>query len=691
MTFKDVLLDGTYDTGFGEIDIIKEFYSPILEQSKRYDRVAGYFSSRVLASAARGIAGLVRNNGRMRLITSHAFTPKDTKTLQNHFSLEHISENLINEFLESYKKLESLSKSIAKNHVAAMCWMLREGFLEIKVVIPESADLTALSPDELEKFHPKFGIFSDFDGNIVAFSGSVNETESAWKRNIENLDVYQNWIPGESKWIDPKILRFEKLWNGQISNKWRIIDLPTAVKDKIVSEFAPVEFPTELEELQDENSFDLREYQLDALNEWVKADRRGILEMATGTGKTRTAKACIQSTSKLGSLLTVVVVPYQHIGDQWAKELSSFKPLILTDGWRKKISEAESDVKLGRISDLLLIVVKNTAGFEDFISALKSISLEFQNTLLIGDEVHWLGARDFQNSLISFANFRLGLSATPIRYFDEEGTDYIVEYFGGSVYKLSIKEALKITDEQGQPILCPYEYNPLFVSLSKSELDVYRDLTAKINKLSFMLDDYDVRNQLTILRNQRSAVTKKAESKIPAFRRLIIDLPKPLKQCIVYCADKSQLQQVAEIMHEFKIDTQQITGEESTSKSDKWDGMNEREYILKNFANEKLGVLLAIRCLDEGVDIPSARLGVILASSGNSKEFIQRRGRLMRFFKGKEKATIYDFCVLPLSKDDPIGDLGLVKVELNRIGEFAEDATNQDEVLKLVDSYLKEM
>ena len=690
MSFQEVLIEGSYDTGFGEIDIIKNFYSPLLEQSIRYDRAAGYFSSRVFASAARGIAGLVRNNGRMRLITSHAFTPKDTKTLQDHFSVEQISNDLINNFVESYNKLENLSQTIAKNHVAAMCWMLREGFLEIKVVIPISADLTALSPDEIDKFHPKFGIFKDPEGNVVAFSGSVNETESAWKRNIENFDVYQSWKSGESKWIDPKIVRFEKLWNGEISDKWKIIDLPTAVKDKIILDFAPTDFPSDLEVPEIEIDKGLRDYQIEAVNLWIKADRRGILEMATGTGKTRTAKACIESSLTLGSLLTVVVVPYQHIGDQWSKELKEHKQIIISDNWRKKLSEARADVALGRILNLTIIVVKNTAGSKDFTSALELISQEFTNTLIIGDEVHWLGARDFQSSLIEFANFRLGLSATPVRYFDEEGTDLLIKYFGGSVYKLTIKEALKITDEQGQSILCPYEYNPKFVSLTKSELEDYRELTGKINKLSFMQDDYDVAKQLTLLRNERSGIAKKASSKIPAFLKLIDELPKPLKQCIVYCADKSQLQQVAEIMHELKIDTQQITGDESTSKSEKWGGMNEREFILKNFASEKLGVLLAIRCLDEGVDIPSARLGIILASSGNPKEFIQRRGRLMRFFKDKEKATIYDFCVLPMSKDDPVNDLHLVKVELDRISEFADDAINRLEVLTMVNSQLQE-
>ena len=684
-------IDGTYDTGLDDLDIIKNFYSPILENSKRYDRVAGYFSSRVLASAARGIAGLVRNNGRMRLLTSHAFTPKDTKVLQNHFNSEEFSNNLIDDFLSSYKKLDSFAKTIAKNHVAAMCWMLREGYLEIKVVIPISADLTSLSPDELEKFHPKFGIFSDNEGNTIAFSGSINETESAWKRNIENLDVYQSWKTGETKWIDPKIQRFEKLWNGEISNKWKIIDLPIAVKDKIIKDFAPTEFPSDLEEFNQENTYGLRDYQFEALSKWVGANRQGILEMATGTGKTRTAKACLQSCLDLGKLLTVVVVPYQHIGDQWEKELSNLNPLVIAENWRKKISEAQTEVALGRITNLTLIVVKNTAGSNEFVNILSSISEEFKNTLIIADEVHWLGADEFQNSLISFANFRLGLSATPIRYFDEEGSELIVNYFGGSVYKLTIKEALKITDELGQPILCPYEYKPILVSLSKLELENYRNLTNKINKMRFMEDDYDVRRQLTILRNQRASITKKADSKIESFRKLITDLPKPIKQCIIYCADKFQLQQVAEILHELRIDTQQITGEESTFKSDKWNGMNEREFILNNFANGKLGVLLAIRCLDEGVDVPSAEIGIILASTGNPKEFIQRRGRLMRFFKNKTKATIYDFCVLPMEKDDPIKDLALVKVELNRIGEFAEDAINRDEILKVVNSNLVEI
>ena len=678
---------GSYDSGFGDFDVVNNFYSPVLEQSTRYDRVAGYFSSRVFASAARGVAGLVRNGGKMRLITSHSFTPRDTASIQEYFSDENISNELINDFLKSYQELGSLTSSIAKSHIAAMCWMLREGYLEIRVVVPNTADLSSISPEDFDKFHPKFGLFYDNENQCIAFSGSVNETEGAWKRNIENFDVYQSWTQGESKWITPKVERFEKLWNGDLTGKWRTIDLPTAVKDKIISDYAPTDFPTDLEGINNDNQYNLRYYQKDAVAAWIDSSRIGILEMATGTGKTRTAKACIASTIELGSLLSIVIAPYQHICDQWQKELSEFEPLMISSNWRKKLAEAHTEVSLGRRKNLTLVAVKNTAGSEDFVNAIREMYSDFDNTLLVGDEVHWLGASAFRPALISEANFRLGLSATPARYFDEEGTDYLVEYFGGSVFKLSLGDALKITNQDGDRILSPYEYHPILVNLSEEELSNYRELSKKIAQCRNMDDQYDMRKQLENLYNLRSAISKSAESKIPAVRELLQSLPKPLSQCLIYCADSAQLNDVAVILHELRIDSQQITGEESTVSSDKWNGMNEREFLIHNFAKGQLGVLLAIRCLDEGVDIPSARIGIILASSGNVKEFIQRRGRLMRPFKDKDMAVIYDFCVLPENPTDPIKDLGLVQVELRRIAEFADDALNRSEVYALIESH----
>ena len=683
MSFSEIEFLSTYDSGFGDFNVVEEFYVPLLEQSVKYDRVAGYFSSRVFASAARGVAGLVRNGGKMRLVTSHAFTPSDTAIFQNHFESEEFSDELIAEFIKSFNELGGLKESIARSHVAAMCWMLREGFLEIKVVVPNSADLTAITPEDFDKFHPKFGICVDSAGNQVAFSGSVNETDGAWRRNIENFDVYQSWLDGESKWINPKINQFEKLWTNNLFGQWRTIDLPSAVKDKIISDFAPEDFPKELAESKPTYPWGLRSYQNDALESWISAGRKGMLEMATGTGKTRTAKACISSSADLGKLLTVVVVPYQHIGDQWSKELSEFSPVTVGGDWRTKLEKIKHEVVLGRRSSLTLIAVKNTASKEDFVKVVGEMAANFDNTLFVGDEVHWLGAPEFKPSLLEVANFRLGLSATPRRYFDEEGTDFLIEYFNGTVYELSIRKALEIRDEEGNAILCPYEYYPEFVELSGDELAKYRELTAKIGKLKAVKEKVDA-IQLEYLYNQRSSIVKSAESKVPATRKLLEELPKPLNQCLIYCADFEQLHFVAEILHEMKIDSQQITGSEGTAPSDDFGGISEREYIIQKFAQGHIGVLLAIKCLDEGVDIPSAKMGIILASSGNTKEFIQRRGRLMRPFLGKEVAKIYDLCVLPEDVNDPVNGLALVAVELKRILEFAEDAANYEEVHEII-------
>lgn len=687
MTLRDVKIASLYNSMLSDIDVLTDFYSPVLEEANRYDRVAGYFSSSVFASAARGIAGLVRNGGKMRLVTSHAFTPGDITKLQDFFDSKELENVLIEQFTSSYQKLGSLQSTIEKHHVAAMCWMLREGFLEIKVVIPDSADLADANPEDFEKFHPKFGIIYDVDGNSVAFHGSVNETAGAWQRNMENFVVFKSWIPGMGEFINPSVSDFEKMWSGSVSKGWRTIDLPAAVKEKIIRDFAPVEFPKEIENLNKENHLGLREYQIHAVNSWINNDHKGILEMATGTGKTRTAKACITNAINLGTCLTIVVVPYQHIGDQWERELLDFEPVVIGANWRKKIEEFSNLASMGRIENLTLIAVQNTAGNSDFVALINDLRKSFKNFLLVGDEVHWLGANAFSGALMDEANLRLGLSATPQRYFDEEGTEKLIDYFGGTVYQLTIGDALSIQDESGKNILCPYEYHPILVDLSESELNQYREISKKIAQYKSMEDQYDMRVQLNIQYTKRAAISKSAASKIPAVRELLTTLEKPLKNCLIYCADKNQLMEVAKLLHEQNIDFQQITGEESTVPSDKFNGMNEREFIIHNFSIGQLGVLLAIRCLDEGVDIPSASIGIILASSGNTKEFIQRRGRLMRPFLNKEKATIYDFCVLPDTPDSEIRELSIIQVELKRVIEFGEDALNRSQVYDLVQSF----
>jgi superfamily II DNA or RNA helicase len=680
--FEFLEFDQTYDPGVAGVDVVENFYTPVLQQAVKYDRAAGYFSSRVFASVARGIAGIVEKRGKIRLVTSHAFTPSDTKNLQDYFADDEFADRLFTEFEDSYTHFGEVAGAIAKNHVSAMCWMLREELLEIKIIVPIGADLTALSPEEIDKFHPKFGILTDEFGQKIAFSGSVNETESAWNRNIENIDIYREWVDGQAGYVSPKVRRFDDYWNNENLGDWACIDLPSAVKDKIVTAFAPDDFPKNLSVKNQPvtPSGGLRPYQLEAVEAWKLQGRKGFLEMATGTGKTRTAKSCIQSCHEMGKILTVVVVPYKHIGDQWVSELADFGARLIEGDWKSEFSELLLDADMGRFENLTLVVVKNTASKHDFVSRIEELSSSFDHTLLVGDEVHWLGANAFQAALIPFADFRLGLSATPERYFDEEGTDVLYRYFGNTAYSFDITKALAYKTPSGEPILTPYEYHPRFVSLSEDEMTEYRLLSKKIASIMGSSESERIdSDQLEALRIKRSNISKSAAAKIPALKEVLLQFPGKINQCLIYCSDFNQMDSAGEILNELGIDAQRITGRESATKSAKYGNFSERQHIIDNFAKGNLDVLLAIDCLDEGVDIPSARLGIILASSGNEKEFIQRRGRLMRTFPGKNVAQIFDICVLPNDNDELIKSIR--DVELKRIEEFANDAINEEQII----------
>lgn len=681
-SFRNLDLQFSYDSGSATSNVVQEFYSPVLALSKRYDRVAGYFSSASLAVAARGISGFVKNNGKMRLITSHALQRSDIGALQDFYQSEDWAQNLLKEFERSYASFSELNGAVAKNHVAAMCWMLKNDYLEIKLVIPNSTFTKELSSEDIEKFHPKFGIFEDCFENKITFVGSINETAMAWKRNIESFEVFQDWsAENEARRTRKREERFHQYWNDELGPDWKTIDLPHAIKSQLILKFAPEDFPYEIENDDTESieSRPLRDYQKEALNNWIQASRIGLLEMATGTGKTRTAHACIQSCFELGGLLTLVIAPYNHIAEQWRNELKEQDPYLVDSNWRREIPQLALEVQHGFREHLTLIAVQNTASSKDFRLLIQDIRPNFVNFLIVGDEVHWLGAAKYQVAMMDEANFRLGLSATPTRYFDEEGTLQVKNYFGyPPVFKLDLRDALKLRDENGNRILCDYKYHPVFVDLNDEELQQYREITRVI---SVLRNSDDIDNREERIREkliQRADILKLAHSKIPALRETLDKLEKPIKHLLVYCADNSQLELALPILNEFGLAVQKITGDEGTRVSSMYNDKNERQHLIDSFAEGKLDVLLAIKCLDEGVDIPAAKTSIILASSGNVKEFIQRRGRVMRVFADKEVANIFDMCVLPEDPGERIP--AIFEREKARVLQYAEDALNVEEV-----------
>jgi superfamily II DNA or RNA helicase len=697
---KDIEFEPVY-VDQGGTSALNGFLIPALHVATSYDRVAGYFSSASFIQTARGLSKFLARGGKIRVVTSAALMRKDIEALRSTGEMDgKFWHDLTQELAATASSYETIEEKFRADHVRAMCWLLAHDQLEIKIVVRDDESLGEVPATYQEKFHPKFGILRDELEDSVAFSGSPNETWLAWSQNIENLSTYKSWDKSLNSYVHAYSQKFDDYWNNRNLGSWICIDLPSAVSKGLLE--VNEDFP-DIPDLaiyekslgrgdSEANGRQPRGYQLSALRAWENNNRIGILEMATGTGKTFTAKLCINSSSQLGSLFTVVVAPYQHIADQWASELLERKAYQVGSAgdWRKDLQRFLFESSLGLLNNLTLVAVKDTASTEDFIRLCNEISVNFSNFLFIGDEVHWLGATTLQNALNGKANFRLGLSATPERYFDDPGTEKLRDYFGhASVFEFGLEEALNWPNPDGTlGVLTPYEYHPIFVDLNEDENEAYKSYTKSIaQKMSIKNKTPKDEEALKRYRLLRSDISKQAASKIPALHRLVRGLANGLSHTLIYCANEEQMSQAIEAVRNLGIDKPaRITSNEGASKSEYFRGKSEREHILANFAAGNHEVVFAIKCLDEGVDIPSAKQAVILASSGNPKEFVQRRGRLMRKHPGKNVAVIYDMVVLP---DDSESPDPLRNVELRRVFEFGSLALNKTDIETQIQAQLK--
>ena len=426
----------------------------------------------------------------------------------------------------------------------------------------------------------------------------------------------------------------------------------------------------------------LRDYQKDAIRAWLEAGGRGILAMATGAGKTLTALCLACKVAEQNQPLVIIVVcPFLNLATQWIREMVRFRLNPVScfhsrEQWERPLQDAYQRVSSGLNACMSVVVSNATFLSPTFQSALRP---SLAQHLIIADEVHNLGAKNLKSALPQQITMRLGLSATPERHGDQEGTRAIFDYFGEVVFEFGIERAIK------EGVLVPYHYHPVLVDLTDDEAASYCELTEKIARIWARADDDEGAELLKMLLVKRARLLGSAANKLPKLTELLRELGDPIEKAIIYCGDGTVECLATTEMNRQIVAVSRLLGEEHGLKVRRFtcdETSDEREEILTALRSGKLNAVVAIRCLDEGIDVPDARLGFLLASSTNPRQFIQRRGRLLRLAPGKTKAVIYDFIVRPPdfggSADSGAFNLErkMFRRELERILEFCRTAEN---------------
>lgn len=675
MSLQSLNLPSILDTS--SANMAADFYEPALSVSVRYDRGVGFFSSGWLRVLAQGLTKFAANSGKARIITSPVLVKQDWEALKMGESAR------INQMLRDAltKNIDQLAQELEQNTLSALAWMIADGILTFKLALPQNK----LAGGD---FHDKFGVFTDAENNQVSFSGSPNESIRGFY-NYESNKIFHSWLPPMRPFVEADVKRFERLWQNEDENV-RTYDLPEAAREKILKlreRERPYPKPAWIGQPIKESSptyqpakpqlpaqIELRPYQDEAIDAWFAHQCRGLFEMATGTGKTITALA---ASAKLydreKQLAVIIAVPYQHLVDQWNDEASAFgyKPILAYQSkksWLNELNHQILDFNGGYRQFISVIVTHSTFISPDFQGSIARLQYP---ALLIADEAHHLGAERSRLHYPQNIPYRLALSATPDRWFDDEGTVALRAYFGETVFAFTLEQAIGVS-------LTPYYYYPHLVSLTDDEMVEYEALSVKIARL-INQEEEDKQEALKMLLIKRARLLNTAVNKLEILSELI-DNEKQIEHTLFYCAP-GQIDEVMQLVGwEKGILINQFTAEESPP---------ERQQLLTNFANGNLQALAAMKCLDEGVDVPSTQTAYFLASSSNPREFIQRRGRILRKYPGKEHSIIHDLIAIPpvsFGLDSPAfqAERSIVRRELQRFKEFSNPALNKHQALDVI-------
>lgn len=679
--------------------LLEEFFIPAFSDSVSYKRSTAFFSGvllSVITAAARDF--FLKNNGEMKLITSPIFDEDHVRSFKNleNFELDGDVNDELNKLLDQLEI--DPSKNLA---LRLLSLLIKENKLEIKICTPVFGGI----------HHEKVGIFEDSLGNKVSFSGSVNETFFGWTKNNEQMRVFRNWNESEELYLNIDESNFNKLWNNEILNL-KTQTLSQSIVDRVLKyskndqlEDLILEVKQSFESIRSEaqipegkNTYKLMDHQETVLENWENSEFKGIVKFATGAGKTFVGLEAINRILKRSSTEqtahALVIAPSILLQEQWIKEIEKYLnyDIVGIGGeyekkrWMPTLSHQSSPES---VKSKVFVSTAASAANQDFLT-----SFQFgENVVLIFDEVHRAGSSNNSALLNNSFGPRLGLSATPERYSDEIGTEKIYNFFGPV-----LEPEFTLTDSIQAGRLVPYSYNIFSCVMTQAEQEDYDKLTQNIISLKGLIEEdpnnNELHERLKLLYIKRAKIPKKSENKLNFINEILNEYYFDDSYWIVYCEDNQQLDSVVQELLKYDYNISIYTSSMQTDRKDE----------LNNYKSDK-GILVAIRCLDEGIDIPYLENAIILASSQNPREFIQRRGRILRSHEGKEDAQLFDILVTPreYNPNNNYGDT-LILSELKRAYEFASSAQNKDakyaieniaadyglDLDDLVESYLEE-
>ena len=657
----------------GRDDIANDFYLPAMRCATKYDRAVGYFRSSAFIIAWPALRGFVARGGRIRILCSHVLSAEDIEALDAGYTArvdEIVAARLRHEVVTL---LEDETMSEPAKVLAAL---VGTEVVELKIAILRpipGATTTRI-------FHDKLGILRDAQGSILIFKGSMNETWSglAEDGNLESVDIACSWLGGrdQQRTIE-ETTYFQELW----TNTYPGLDVrpfPDTAREALVSA-ADADWESTVERLlrvradapptpdeigADSRGRTLKPHQAAGLAAWRANERRGILAFATGAGKTFTALDAIRESLAKFAEVPLVVVPDKTLFAQWFEELSAaVRPLdarILKvgagfDAWRDVLREWTAPD--GRRVVLATVQTARSKAFRTGITRGRHL-------FLVADEVHRLGSPANRTLLDeSFFGARLGLSATPERAGDDVGTSAILDYFGGV-----LEPRYTLADAVRDRVLTPYFYRPQTVSLLETEAAKWHRLSHRIAQLRVQLGgEAGADTRIERLLFARARIVKRAAAKVDLAVDIVNEAYEPRQRWIIYCDDQAQLGDVTAALAEAGHTAMPF---HSAMEGDRAETLR----WLDRFG----GIVVAIKCLDEGVDIPSVTHALILASSKNPREFVQRRGRVLRRARDKSLAFVYDAIVMPPDSEEG-ADSALDPItsgELARAIEFAQSSDN---------------